>query len=142
MNSVIALDNPLLEYLGVQLVEWGTGQCELRLAIGPQHLNRQASLQGGVVATLLDAACGYAGLRNADAAAPTHALTVMLNISYLSKADHGTVRALGRVTRAGRSLYFAQGELMTEDARLLATAQGTFKRSTGTAGEQHAASRP
>jgi uncharacterized protein (TIGR00369 family) len=122
------LDNPLLEHLGVELVEWGTGTCELRLDIAAHHLNRQASLQGGVVATLLDAACGYAGLRSSDDAAPDNALTVMLTISYLAKVQRGRITAIGRVTGGGRTLYFASAELRADDGRLVATAQGSFKR--------------
>jgi acyl-coenzyme A thioesterase PaaI-like protein len=52
---------------------------------------------------------------------------VMLTISYLSKSHQGRLRAVGRVTTAGRRLYFASGELRTEDGLLVATAQGTFK---------------
>lgn len=128
--SALPLDNPLLEYLGVELIRWGNGSCEFQLDIKPQHLNRQASLQGGVAATLLDAACGYAGLKESDGALPSNALTVMLTISYLDKANQGRVRAIAKVTRAGRSLYFATAELVADDGRLIATAQGTFKRNT------------
>jgi uncharacterized protein (TIGR00369 family) len=123
------IDNAFLEYLGVQLVDWREGHCELALDIGPAHLNRQSSLQGGVIATLLDAACGYAGLHVAGDAAVGNAVTVMLTISYVRKVDHGRIRALGHVVRTGRSLYFAAADLITDDDRLIATAQGTFKRS-------------
>jgi acyl-coenzyme A thioesterase PaaI-like protein len=54
----------------------------------------------------------------------------MLAISYLDKAASGRIRAVGRVTRSGRSLYFSTGELLTEDGRSLATAQGAFKRAS------------
>jgi uncharacterized protein (TIGR00369 family) len=125
----MSLDNPLLEFLGVRLVEWGTGRAEFQLEIEGRHLNRRGTLQGGVTATLLDAACGYAGLRGAPDRPPDNASTVMLTVSYLDKVDKGRLRALGRVTRAGRRLYFATGEVIAEDGRLIATAQGTFKRS-------------
>ena len=123
------MDNAFLQYLGVQLVDWQEGRCELALDIGPSHLNRQSSLQGGVIATLLDAACGYAGLRSGGDGAADTAVTVMLTISYVRKVDHGRIRALGRVVRSGRSLYFATADLVTADGNLVATAQGTFKRS-------------
>lgn len=123
------MENAFLEYLGVQLVDWQEGRCELALDIGPPHLNRQSSLQGGVIATLLDAACGYAGLRTADDTT-ANAATVMLTISYVRKVDHGRVRALGRVVSHGRSLFFAAADLVTDDGSLVATAQGTFKRTT------------
>jgi uncharacterized protein (TIGR00369 family) len=100
------------------------------LDIESRHLNRQANLQGGVIATLLDSACGYAGLKIADDAPPGHAVTVMLTVSYLSGVREGRLKAEGRVTHAGHRLYFASGELRTEEGRLVATAQGSFKRAS------------
>ena len=123
------LGNPLLDHLGLKLVLWDIGRCEFELAISARHLNRQSSLHGGVVATLLDAACGYAGLIATPNAKPGNAWTVMLTISYLDKTARGKIRAVGQVTRSGRNLYFSTGKLLTEDGHLLATAQGTFKRA-------------
>ncbi len=58
-----------------------------RLSVEPRHLNRPGSLQGGVVATLLDAACAYTGLRTAAEPPAAQAVTVMLTISYPAKAN-------------------------------------------------------
>src|ERR1700688_70453 len=121
------LGNPLLDHLGLKLVLWDIGRCEFELVIRARHLNRQSSLHGGVVATLLDAACGYAGLITAPNAEPGNAWTIMLTISYLGKTAKGEIRAVGQVTRSGRSVYLSTGKLPTEDGLLLATAQGTFK---------------
>lgn len=121
-------DNPLLDYLGIRLESVGPGQCTFVLDVEARHLNRQGSLQGGVSATLLDAACGYAGLLGEDDALG-HAVTLMLTISYLGKVDSGRVRAVATVTHAGRSIYFSSAELLTEAGQRIATAQGTFKRS-------------
>ncbi|MFJ4445129.1 PaaI family thioesterase [Pseudomonas sp. NPDC089422] len=122
------LNNPFLESLGVELVSWVDGEAEFRMPIQARHLNRQGMLHGGLVATLLDAACGYAGLHASEHEEEVHGVTVMLNISYLSAAREGTVIANGTVTRSGYSLYFAQGTLTSSQGELLATAQGTFKR--------------
>ncbi|SOZ38873.1 PaaI family thioesterase [Cupriavidus neocaledonicus] len=122
-------DNPLLDYLGIRLASVGDGRCAFELDIEPRHLNRQGSVQGGVIATLLDAACGYAGLPMRPDGALGHAVTVMLAISYLSRASAGRLRATATVSRAGRSLYFASAELAIDAGVLVATAQGTFKRS-------------
>ena len=124
-----ATENPLLDYLGIRLASVGDGRCTFELDLEPRHLNRQGSVQGGVTATLLDAACGYAGLPAGPDGALGHAVTVMLTISYLSKASTGRLRATAQVTRAGKSLYFASAELATDAGVLVATAQGTFKRS-------------
>jgi uncharacterized protein (TIGR00369 family) len=122
-------NNPLLEYLGIRLVSHRAGQCAFELDVEPRHLNRQGRLQGGVTATLLDAACGYAGLQAAPRGVVGNAVTVMLTISYLSKVDTGRLRAIGSVTKAGRSLYFSSAQLLSEAGELIATAQGTFKRN-------------
>ncbi len=125
----LAVDNPLLDHLGLRLAEWAPGRCEFRLDIEPRHLNRSGSVQGGVMATLLDAACGYAGLYTDAGTAPANAVTVMLSISYLGRAREGRIRAVGRVTGGGRSVYFSSAELLDEQGRVVATAQGSFKRS-------------
>ncbi|AMR80980.1 MULTISPECIES: PaaI family thioesterase [Cupriavidus] len=127
--TVPPTDNPLLDYLGIRLASVGDGRCTFELELEPRHLNRQGSVQGGVTATLLDAACGYAGLPVGPDGALGHAVTVMLTISYLSKASAGRLRATAQLTRAGKSLYFAAAELTTDAGVLVATAQGTFKRS-------------
>ncbi len=128
-----ATDNPLLDSLGIRLASVGPGRCTFELDIEPRHLNRQGTLQGGVSATLLDAACGYAGLQGDDGAMG-NAVTLMLTISYLGRVSTGTVRASATVTRAGRSIYFSSAELVSEDGEPIATAQGTFKRSRDTGG--------
>ena len=125
----LAVDNPLLDHLGLRLAEWAPGHCEFRLDIEPRHLNRSGSVQGGVMATLLDAACGYAGLHTEGGAPRANAVTVMLAISYLGRARQGRIRAVGRVTGGGRSLYFASAELLDDEGRVVATAQGSFKRA-------------
>ncbi|MDH4872404.1 PaaI family thioesterase [Pseudomonas sp. BN515] len=122
------LRNPFLQSLGVELVHWAAGAAEFRMPIEARHLNRQGMLHGGLVATLLDAACGYAGLHASEDEEEIHGVTVMLNIAYLKAARAGTVIAQGRVNRSGRSLYFAEASLETLDGELLATAQGTFKQ--------------
>jgi len=124
-----ALGNPLLQDLGVELVAWREGYCELELVLAERHLNRRGRLQGGVTATLLDAACGYAGLLRAGTAEPGDAATITLTVNYLAKLSGGRIRAAGRVTGSGRSIFFSSGELFAADGTLAATAQGSFKRA-------------
>jgi uncharacterized protein (TIGR00369 family) len=119
--------NPLLDALGIRLSKLGHGFAEFELELEARHLNRTGSLQGGVSATLLDAACGYAILQD-ESGSTGDAITLMLSISYLGKVSSGRVRAVAEVTRAGRSIYFSSGKLMSETGELIATAQGTFKK--------------
>jgi uncharacterized protein (TIGR00369 family) len=124
-------DNPLLDYLGIELVEWKPGRAIFELDVQARHLNRQGTLQGGVTATLLDAACGYAGLLRESDQEPQNAVTVMLTISYMAKVQAGRLRAVGEVTTAGRKIFFASGTLSASDGRVIATSQGTFKLASG-----------
>ena len=126
--------NPLLDYLGIRLAAWTPGRSVFHLTVEPRHLNRSGSLQGGVIATLLDAACGYAGLRTTLETEAGQAVTVMLTISYLAKTNEGELTATGTLTTAGDRLYFASGELVDQNGRLIATAQGTFKQVRDSAG--------
>ncbi len=123
------LGNPFLELLGAQQVAWSHGYSEFELALRPALLNRQGLLQGGVLSTLLDVACGYAGLHTAPGQPMRHGHTVSLTLQYLNKAAHGVVRAKGFLVQEGRSLYFARGEAWLDGHLLLATAQATFKVS-------------
>jgi acyl-coenzyme A thioesterase PaaI-like protein len=68
--DIDVLENPFLASLGMTRSDWREGYAEFRLDLQPELLNRQRVLQGGVVATLLDAACGYAGLYSADPQRP------------------------------------------------------------------------
>lgn len=122
-------ENPLLDHLGIRLLELEFGQAVFGMDIGPQHLNRQGSLQGGVIATLLDAACGYAGLPIAGHRELGSAVTLMLSISYHARVKAGRLRCVGTVTKAGRSIYFSRADLLSEKGELVATAQGTFKKN-------------
>jgi uncharacterized protein (TIGR00369 family) len=128
-NAALPEDvNPLLGYLGIRLVEWQPGRAEFAIDIEPRHLNRSGFLQGGVTATILDAACGYGGLWLDEHPVSGNAVTAMLSISYLAPAKQGTLTASGRVIKAGQKLCFASGELADANGTLIATAQGTFMR--------------
>jgi uncharacterized protein (TIGR00369 family) len=131
MGASIA--NPLLQDLGISVAEWRPGFCEMQLTVAPRHLNRRGRLQGGVAATLLDAVCGYAGLLQPGRPEPDEGATITLTVNYLGKLTEGPVRARGRVTGGGRSIYFSSGELYAADGSLAATAQGSFKRASAQA---------
>ena len=52
------LHNPFIDMLGAQLVEWYPEHCTWELEIAAHHTNTQGTLHGGVMATVLDVACG------------------------------------------------------------------------------------
>ena len=123
------IDNPFLESLGVRLTQWREGYAELTMLIDASKLNRQGVLQGGAIATLLDAAAGYAGIFAPPGQTARHAFTLSLTTNYLDKGLGEQVTAKGFLERQGRSIFFSRGEAWVDDHILIASAQGTFKYS-------------
>ena len=121
------LDNPFLEMLGVRLTQWRDGYAELVMPIDASKLNRQGVLQGGAIATLMDAAAGYAGLYAQPGEPARHGFTLSLTTNYLDKGLGQSVTAKGFLERAGRSIFFSRAEAWVDNRLLIASAQGTFK---------------
>ena len=107
----------------------GDGTARARLEVGERHLNRHGVLHGGIVATLLDAASGFAASLSADPQARTLFLTVTLDTQFVAPARPGPVEATGRVTGGGRRLLFVAADLRCGDGTLLAASTGVFKRA-------------
>ena len=98
------------------------------LDIKPGHLNRNNLLHGGVMAILLDVACGYAASLSFDRGSIAPVLTVSLSMQYIAAAAGGRVTATGRVSGGGRKICYANGELRDDAGDLIASAAGVFKR--------------
>ena len=87
----------------------GDAGCWLELQ--PAHLNRNDLMHGGIMAILLDVACGYAASLSFDAGAIAPVLTVSLNLQYIAPVHKGRVTAIGKVSGGGRKLCYVNGEL-------------------------------
>ncbi|TSH97160.1 PaaI family thioesterase [Verticiella sediminum] len=124
------LDNPYLENLGVRLDAWQPGHVVMSLLTDESHANRTGVVQGGIVATVLDAAAGYAGLMSEEGE-PGHAATISLAINYVAPARLGALRVEARITGGGRKVYFSEAKVFDAGGNLVATAQGSFRRYGG-----------
>jgi uncharacterized protein (TIGR00369 family) len=120
-------ENPFLQSLGVEIVAWRSGYAELSCELKPEMLNRSGALQGGVVATLIDAACGYSGLYSAPDEPKRHGVTISLSVNYMDRIQSGKVRAIGHLKGAGRKVFFAYGEVLDEAGKVVASGQTAHK---------------
>lgn len=121
-------ENPFLLMLGAHIVDWKEGECIWELEILPHHLNSQGSLHGGVIATLLDVACGYSGYLPDLDGCEARAATLSLTVHYMAKATQGTLKAKGRRKGGGMKTFFAEAELYnSEDNSIVASATGCFR---------------
>ena len=119
------------EIVGVRWVSWTAGEAVAEVEIRPLHLNRSGWLHGGVLCTLLDTVCSRSGCWSAPGETQRRSSTVSLTTNFLRAAKGGLIRATGRLREgAGTQIFSAVGEVLDEEGRLLALAQGTFKYRT------------
>ena len=108
------------------------GLARVTLEMGPQHLNRNGTLHGGIHAMMLDAAAGFAASRlladGGDAIVPV--VTLSLKTDYIAPARTGRVEAVGRVSGGGYKILYAEAEIRDTDGQLCSRATGVFKRAT------------
>jgi len=96
--------------VGYRLTRWRPDEAELELALEPRHLNRSNVPHGGVIATLIDTACGFAGCYSAEPGRRRRAVTLALNTSFIGQAEaNTTLTAKARRTGGGQTVFFARG---------------------------------
>ncbi|WP_290648455.1 PaaI family thioesterase [Aquisalimonas sp.] len=113
--------------IGHRLTQWEEDLAVLELEVAPKHLNRSGVLHGGVLSTLLDAVCGFAGCYVSDPAEQRGSITLSLTVSFTGQVSEGTIRAVGRRRAGGRRIYAATGEVFGPDGQLIALGEGTFR---------------
>jgi len=85
--------------------------------------NPMGQIQGGYVCAMLDEAMSVAGMITSGM---THVVpTLEMKTSFLRPTLPGSLRAIGRVVKWGRTVCFTEGELYDGGGRLLAKASGT-----------------
>jgi acyl-coenzyme A thioesterase PaaI-like protein len=100
------------------------GQPEYALIAEDKHHNRRGLVQGGLLMTFADRACGMTA--RFVSGKPTMA-TVQLDVHFIDAGKIGeTLMARPRVIRTTRSLVFVSAEVKAND-RTIITANGVFK---------------
>ena len=113
--------------LGYRLAEWREDFARLELALEAKHLNRSGVVHGGVLATMLDVALGYAGIFSAEPGRARRAVTLSLTTSFLGQAKSGVLSCLARRRGGGKTIFMATGEVLDESGNLVALGEGTFR---------------
>jgi uncharacterized protein (TIGR00369 family) len=95
--------------IGASLRAVRTGEVEIDLPFSPALTQQHGFMHAGIVATILDTACGYAALTLMPVGAAV--LTAEFKINLLSPATGERLVAAGRVVRPGRRLMVCLGEV-------------------------------
>ena len=119
------------DLVGYELVNWEDDLAEVGLTVEKRHLNRSGVMHGGVLTTLIDTACGYSGCYTPESETPRRAFTLSLTSSFIGAAQEGQ-RLVARARRSGggKSVFFADCEVLDQDGRVIGSGQGAFKYIT------------
>ena len=125
----------IMHTIGATLESVAPGEVAIRFAPKDALSQQHGFVHAGVVATVLDSACGYA----AFSLMPENAgvLTIEFKISLLAPAQGDHLVATGRVKKPGRNITFAEGEMygVTGDERkLVATMSASMMTILGREG--------
>lgn len=124
--------------LGFRLVDWSETHAVLEVTVRPDLLNRSEILHGGVVATLIDAAGGFAGGYTGKPGTGRLVLTLSLTTSFIGQTSGGVVRATARKRGGGRRIFASTIEVTDEAGQIIAVGEGTYRyRDDSTTGQQN-----
>jgi uncharacterized protein (TIGR00369 family) len=98
----------VMETLGAKLTRVEPGKVDITLPFRHDLTQQHGYLHAGVIATILDSACGYAALSVADA--DSAVLAVEFKVNFLAPAIGDAIVARGRIAKAGRTLTVCTGE--------------------------------
>jgi len=101
-----------METLGAQLSVVEEGEVRIVLTSRRELSQQHGFTHAGALTAIVDSACGYAAM---TVAPPDHdVLTVEFKVNFLRPAIADRFIAIGKVTKAGRTLTVCTGEVLGE----------------------------
>ena len=101
-----------MQLIGATIVDVSPGHCAIALTPRPEIAQQHGYVHAGILATLVDAAGGYAGftLFPEDCSV----LTVEYKLNLLAPAQGARIVAEGHVVKPGRTLAITRGDVYAE----------------------------
>ena len=123
---------PFVELLGMELVRFEPGACEIHQALRQALTNSWGVAHGGVTMTLLDVVMAHAARSPKEPGGETQpgVVTIEMKTSFM-RPGVGRLIATGRRLHATVSLAFCEGHVHDEQGLLVGHASGTFKYMKG-----------
>lgn len=124
----------VMETIGASITSVKPGQVEITLPFSEKLVQQHGFIDGGIVATVLDSACGYAAysLMPEDASP----LSIEYKINFMRPAAGEIFIARGRVIKPGKTVFVAAGEVVAvsqgeerEIAVMQASIMAVYQRS-------------
>ena len=114
---------------GIIILDWQDGLASLQVDLTHDHLNPLGLVHGGLYASMLDVALAMSGSYRPAPEGLYPGLTLSLTTQYVAplQLEDGFALAKARRTGGGKSVFFAEGEVLSPDGRVIASASGVFK---------------
>ena len=114
---------------GIIILDWQDSLALLQVDLTHDHLNPLGLVHGGLYASMLDVALAMSGSYRPAPADLYPGLTLSLTTQYIAplNLEDGIALAKARRTGGGKSVFFAEGEVLSPDGRVIASASGVFK---------------
>jgi len=119
------------QLLGYRLAHWEDGHAILELDVEHKHTNRAGVLHGGVLATLIDTACGFSATYCPVPGRVRRVVTLSLSTNFTGQVRHGLIRAVARRVSGGSRIVFCHADVFDAAGKLLGSGQGTFRYRSG-----------
>lgn len=115
---------PFYDHLGLALQALDGGKCVMELPYAKHFGNSRGEVHGGIVASVLDIALSQAVRSTLEG--PNNVATISMTVSYLAPAV-GVLTCTGHVVRRGRTVAFAEGEVIDEKGTAVCRATATYR---------------
>ena len=123
----------VMQTLGVEITRIAAGEIEMAMPYGAAFTQQHGFVHAGIMATVLDSACGYA----AFSLMPENSgvLTIEFKVNLLAPGRGERFLFRGSVTKPGRTIIVADGQAYAfaadGEAKLIATMTGTMMTVVG-----------
>lgn len=119
-------ESPFYKHIGMRLVGYTEdGKSKVEIMIGRDHMNIWSTAHGGVLASLLDSACGLSLAPFMEG--NETAVTQDLHVKYTAPLRAGRVTAYGRVVHKGRGVIMTEAEAFDENGSLVGIGSATHR---------------
>lgn len=117
---------PMASHFAMDVVEVGPGTVTFRCRPDESHYNPIGTVHGGLICTLLGSALGCATHTTLPAGTGYTSIEIKVNFLRPVTIDSGPLLCKGRVTKPGRRVAFAEGEVIDSHGKVVASASGSL----------------
>lgn len=117
--------SPFWEHISLQIVSAANGESEVTIPVRQEILNFAGTVQGGVIATILDVASGAAVASTLTD--KQKIVTTDLTIQYVTPGGGSMLTAKGLMKHKGRTLAVANAEVFDDKGQLVALGSASFR---------------